>query len=69
MPRPWSEVRGQAVADGLLDPHRYHVAWSEEDAQFVATCDAYPSLSWLEDDRLDALAGICALVREVKADG
>lgn len=28
--------------------YTYRVSWSEEDAEFVATCAEFPGLSWLD---------------------
>lgn len=33
-------------------------AWSTEDNEFVATCDEYPSLSWLAPTSTEALQGL-----------
>jgi hypothetical protein len=42
--------------------------WSEEDREYVATCDEYPSLSWLAVSPEKAVEGLSALVRQVKSD-
>lgn len=53
-----------------VDPAHYafHVAWSAEAAEFVATCEELPSLSWLDDDPNAALAGLQCVVADVVMD-
>lgn len=48
--------------------YSYRVLWSEEDQEFVGLCAEFPSLSWLDEDQMAALAGIVDLVGEVVAD-
>jgi predicted HicB family RNase H-like nuclease len=48
--------------------YTYRVVWSEEDDEFVGTVAEFPSLSWLEEDQVDALSGITNLVSEVLED-
>src|SRR5258705_13595688 len=48
--------------------YSYRVRWSEEDQEFVATCDEFPSLSWLEADQAYALYKLVMLVRDVLRD-
>lgn len=50
------------------DKHTYHVRWAEEDQEYVAICDQFPSLSWLADTQSGALQGIVELVAEAEAD-
>lgn len=50
------------------DKFTYQVGWSQEDEQFIATVREFPSLSWMEDSRVDAEKGILSLVEEVLAD-
>ncbi len=50
------------------DPHTYRVSWSPEDAEYLATCHAFPSLSWLALTPAQALAGIRTLVDDTVAD-
>jgi hypothetical protein len=45
----------------------YFAHWSEEDQEWVGTCDGYPSLSWLAPSAQYALSGIQGLVKEVEA--
>jgi predicted HicB family RNase H-like nuclease len=52
----------------MADHYTYRVTWSEEDGEYVGTCAEFPSLSHLADDRIEALRGIAALVRNVVAD-
>ena len=54
------------------EPHRvdithytYHVTWSADDAEFVATCLEFPSLSWLADTQDNALSGLRDLVGDI----
>lgn len=48
--------------------YRYSVAWSPEDEEYVATVAEFPSLSWLEADRVEALRGLEGLLGEVIED-
>lgn len=43
---------------------RYTVEWSEEDQEFVATCDWFPSMSWLDRDCVAALKGLTDMLFE-----
>lgn len=47
-----------------LNPTRYvyEVRWSEEDEEYVGSCPAFPSLSWLDVTPEDALSGVIRLV-------
>lgn len=45
----------------------YRVHWSEEDKEFVGTCEQYPSLSYLALSARDALLGIQRIVSETKS--
>jgi predicted HicB family RNase H-like nuclease len=46
----------------------YRVVWSVEDQEFVGLCSEFPSLSYLDESRLQALEGITNLVKEVVTD-
>lgn len=46
------------------DRYTYTVVWSDQDREYVATCAEFPSLSWLDVLRVEALLGIVKLVRE-----
>lgn len=48
--------------------YAYRVVWSAEDAEYVATCVEFPSLSWLASTRNAAIDGLEALVAEVTED-
>ncbi|WP_448203563.1 type II toxin-antitoxin system HicB family antitoxin [Azospirillum sp. sgz302134] len=48
--------------------YSYRVTWSPEDNEHVATCVEFPSLSWLDEDEVEALRGIRNLVAETIAD-
>lgn len=47
---------------------KYMVEWSDEDEEWVGTCDNFPSLSWLAATRSEAMAGIMRLVAECIED-
>lgn len=46
----------------------FRVAWSAEDDEYVATCDQYPLLSWIDRDPVDALDNLVSLIEETEAD-
>ena len=46
----------------------FRTEWSTEDAEYVGTCDEYPSLSWLEPNEPDAMNGILQLVATIDAE-
>ncbi len=48
--------------------YTYRTFWSAKDAEFVAKCAEFPSLSWLDKDENDAFKGIKQLVRETIDD-
>lgn len=48
--------------------YTYKVRWSEEDKEFIATCNEFPSLSWLDEMQDKALNGINLLVKDVIED-
>ena len=48
--------------------HTYKAAWSDEEQDFIGTCPAYPSLSWIAETEEEALTGIYELVQEVEED-
>lgn len=43
----------------------FHVEWSQEDGEFVATCRKFPFLSHLAATEFEALRGIRDLVADV----
>ncbi len=47
------------------DRYTYRITWSEEDQEYVGLCSEFPSLSWLEKNQEDALAGIRKMVADV----
>lgn len=47
---------------------QYNVVWSVEDNEFVATTPSFPSLSWLDQDKEKAVAGLKAVVAEILND-
>ncbi|WP_018296647.1 type II toxin-antitoxin system HicB family antitoxin [Corynebacterium lubricantis] len=50
------------------DKYTYEVRWSENDQEFIATILEFPSLSWLAEDKQDAISGAQSLVEEVVRD-
>lgn len=50
------------------DIYTYRVTWSPEDSEYVGLCAEFPSLSWLADNKIDALRGISEVVAEVIVD-
>ncbi len=44
--------------------YTYSVSWSEEDKEFVGTCEVFPSLSFLGKSQQDVLRGIVQLAGE-----
>jgi predicted HicB family RNase H-like nuclease len=48
--------------------YAYRVVWSAEDNEFVGLCAEFPSLSYLDEDRLKAIEGITNLIKDVVAD-
>lgn len=48
--------------------YTYRVTWSSEDEEFVGLCAEFPSLSHLDENQLDALAGITELVKDVVSE-
>jgi predicted HicB family RNase H-like nuclease len=48
--------------------YTYRVIWSSEDEEFVGLCAEFPSLSYLDENRIAALEGITNLVKDVVAD-
>jgi len=45
-----------------------HVKFSEEDSEYVATCDEYPSLSWLDESPAKAFYKLNGLITEAIVD-
>ena len=52
----------------MIDHYTYHVSWSPEDGEHVATVLEFPSLSWLAADQIAALSGLREIVRSVVVD-
>ncbi|MFJ2618290.1 type II toxin-antitoxin system HicB family antitoxin [Glutamicibacter sp. NPDC087344] len=46
----------------------YSVVWSPEDEEYVASVAEFPSLSWMDEDQVEALLGLRSLLREVIED-
>ena len=51
-----------------LKNYVFKVQWSEEDQEYVGTCDGFPSLSHLDKNQSKAFDGIVDLVGEVIND-
>lgn len=51
-----------------LKNYVFRVHWSEEDQEYVGTCDGFPRLSHLDTDQSKAFDGIVDLVSEVLND-
>jgi predicted HicB family RNase H-like nuclease len=51
-----------------FDHYSYRVTWSPEDAEYLALCAEFPSLSWLAAAPGTALAGIRKVVAASVAD-
>ena len=49
-----------------LTSYKFRVEWSQEDREYVGTCDQFPSLSHLDSDKFAALRGIQDLVKSVE---
>lgn len=45
--------------------YTYRVIWSAEDEEFIGLCAEFPSLSFLDEEQLEALVGISNLVEDV----
>jgi predicted HicB family RNase H-like nuclease len=52
----------------MNDRYTYRITWSEEDAEYVALCAEFPSLSWLATTPEDALKGMRKMISEIVAD-
>ncbi len=51
-----------------ISHYTYRVMWSEEDAEHVALCAEFPSLSFLAETPSAALQGLMEVVEEVVHD-
>lgn len=47
---------------------KFTVEWSEEDGEYVALCDKYPSLSFLDENINKAFIGIIDLVESIESE-
>jgi predicted HicB family RNase H-like nuclease len=52
----------------INDHYTYRISWSPSDGEYVATCAEFPSLSWLDEDQIDALKGIRQLIADIVGD-
>lgn len=48
--------------------YTYRVIWSSEDQEYVGLCAEFPSLSFLDENRMAALEGISNLVKDIVTD-
>ncbi len=48
--------------------YSYKITWSVEDQEFVGLCAEFPSMSYLHENRSEALEGITNLVKDVVID-
>ena len=62
--------QGEELGENLpsWERYTYHVAWSEEDMEFVGTCDELPSLTWLALTPVQAYSGIRNLAAQAAQD-
>lgn len=72
-PKRFADGAGHEAKNCLHHPqaedlYAYAVHWSAEDQEFVATCSAFPSLSWLAATPDRALLSVRNLVRSVLDD-
>jgi len=72
-PERFADGAGHGAKNCLPQPqaedlYTYAVQWSAEDREFVATCTAFPSLSWLAPKPDHALIGVRKLVRSTLPD-
>lgn len=51
----------------MSDP-TFTIFWSPEDKGYVATCDLYPSLSWIDPDPTEALDRLIDIIDETVED-
>jgi predicted RNase H-like HicB family nuclease len=52
----------------VADHYTYRVHWSAEDREFAGTVAELPSVSWLAEDRTEALAGVQRVVADIVAE-
>lgn len=48
----------------LSKKYSFKVFWSKDDGEYVATCEEYPSMSWLDPDPSEALFGLIVVLME-----
>ncbi|WP_322922014.1 type II toxin-antitoxin system HicB family antitoxin [Nocardioides renjunii] len=48
--------------------YTYRLSWSADDAEYVATCAEFRSLSWVAGSQVEALQGLEQLLVDVVAD-
>jgi hypothetical protein len=47
---------------------RFYVNWSDEDQEYIGTCQEFPSLSYCNIDKTKVLGGIVNLVLDILND-
>jgi len=59
-----------AEREDVFDAERYtyRLAWSAQDAEFIATVVEFPSLSWIARTRAGALRGLTSMVEGILQD-
>lgn len=58
----------RAGGGAVMEHYTVTAAWSEEDGEYVATCQEFEFLSWQEPTRAAAVAGFERLLEDVVAD-
>ena len=48
--------------------YNYQANWNSEEEAWIATVDEFPSLSWIEETKIEALQGLIVLVDAVVVD-
>jgi len=52
----------------VAERYTYRLAWSAQDAEFIATVVEFPSLSWIARTRAGALRGLTSMVEGILQD-
>jgi hypothetical protein len=66
-PADLNALAASIVGDATEDTqggYTFRAEWSSQDNKWVGRCAEFPSLSWLDPDKSEALSGITRLVRE-----
>ena len=59
--------KGPQRGDREISRYSVVVAWSDEDAEYVATSPEWPGLSWLASSESDAIRGLRGVIRDAIA--